>query len=108
MTVEQLRSLHHWAGTHTEAKVTYATVRDYFEHKRDMRQKNSTFADRLQLMAELHRRGIPALLEGTLRIYPSNPAAWLGAEKTQLHSKPARADRGVKGVGWSHLVTNMD
>jgi len=75
MTVEQLRSLHHWAGTHTEAKVTYATVRDYFGHERDMREKNSTFAERLHLMAELHRRGIPALLEVALRIYPSNPTA---------------------------------
>lgn len=29
MTVEQLRSLHHWAGTRTEAMVSYATVREY-------------------------------------------------------------------------------
>lgn len=73
MTVEQLRSLHHWAGTYTESNVTYTTVRDYFGHKRDMRAKNSDFADRLHLIAELHRRGIPALVEIALRIYPSKP-----------------------------------
>lgn len=75
MTVEQLRSIHHWAGTQTETRVTYASVRDYFGHERDMRDNNSAFADRLHLVAELQRRGIAAMVEVALRIYPSRPTA---------------------------------
>lgn len=75
MTVEQLRSLHHWAGTSTEKKVTYATVRDYFSHGRDMRENNTIFAERLHLVAQTHRRGIPALVEIALRAYPSSQAS---------------------------------
>jgi hypothetical protein len=74
MTVEQLRSLHHWSGTQTEKRVSYATVRDYFGHERDMRENNTLFAERLHLVAEMHRRGIPTFVEAALRLHPSSQA----------------------------------
>lgn len=73
MSVEQLRSLHHWAGKATEARVSFATVRDYFGHGRDMRANNLLFAERLHLVADAHRRGMPAMVEVALRMYPSDP-----------------------------------
>lgn len=75
MTVEQLRSLHHWAGTSTEKKVSYATVRDYFSHGRDMRENNTIFAERLHLVAQTHKGGMPALIEIALHAYPSSQAS---------------------------------
>jgi hypothetical protein len=72
MTVDQLRALHHWAGTPTETRVTYATVRDYFGHEREMRENNSAFADRFRLVAQAHRDGISGLVEVALRMYPAN------------------------------------
>jgi len=74
LTVEQLRSLHHWSATPTESNVTYASVREYFCRGRDMRENNSHFADRLHLVAETHKRGIPALVDLALRIHPIQSA----------------------------------
>lgn len=70
MTVEQLRYLHHWSGKPTRSNVTYHNVREYFSRGRDMKGNNSDFADRLHLVAETYKLGIPALVELALRIHP--------------------------------------
>ncbi|QHE86416.1 hypothetical protein [Hydrogenophaga sp. BPS33] len=63
MTVEQLRSLHHWSDKETRERVTFSSARDYFSHGHDMRTNNAAFADRLRVVADLHQRGLAGLVE---------------------------------------------
>lgn len=70
MTVDQLRSLHHWSDKETREKVTFSSVRDYFSHGRPMRSNNEAFADRLRLIADVHQRGLSGLVEVALNKYP--------------------------------------
>jgi hypothetical protein len=71
MTVDQLRSLHHWSD-HPEAsgRVSFATVRNYFAKGQEMRSNNAAFADRLRLVADLHRRGLAGLIETAIHKHP--------------------------------------
>lgn len=72
MTVAQLRSLHHWAGRpRSEGRVTFKSVRDYFRRGHEMGPNNSLFAERLHLVAETHKLGLPALVEMASRAVPS-------------------------------------
>ena len=71
MTVDQLRSLHHWSERpESERRVTFAAVRDYFGRGRDMRSNNADFAERLHLVAQLRRGGIADMVSVALRVLP--------------------------------------
>ncbi len=71
MTVDQLRSLHHWSERpESEQRVTFGTVRDYFGHGREMRSNNSDFAERLHLVAQLRRGDIADLVSLALKVHP--------------------------------------
>lgn len=64
MTVDQLRSLHHWSGRpEASERVTFSSARDYFSHGREMKSNNAAFAERLRLVADLHQRGLGGLVE---------------------------------------------
>lgn len=71
MTVEQLRSLHHWSErSEANERVTFSSARDYFSYGHAMKSNNAAFADRLRLVADLHRRGLAGLVESALQKYP--------------------------------------
>lgn len=71
MTVDQLRSLHHWAGRPgSEERVTFNSARDYFSRGHEMGANNSLFADRLHFVAEAHKRDIAALVDLAIRVLP--------------------------------------
>lgn len=73
MTLDQLRSLHHWAGRPgSEERVTFNSARDYFSRGHEMGANNSLFADRLHLVAEAHKRDISALVELAIRTLPGS------------------------------------
>ncbi len=68
MTVDQLRSLHHWSVRPEASKrVTFSSVRDYFSPGQEMKSNNAAFADRLHLVADLHQRGIAGLVESAIQ-----------------------------------------
>lgn len=75
MTLDQLRSLHHWAGRpRSEQRVTFNSVRGYFSREHDMGTNNALFADRLHFVAEAHRGDISALVKLAVRALPGNSA----------------------------------
>ncbi len=71
LTLEQLRSLHHWS-TRPEAaeRVSFAIARNYFAKELPMKANNEAFAARLRLVVELHRGGFDALVKHALSKYP--------------------------------------
>lgn len=72
MTLDQLRSLHHWAGRPgSEERVTFKSARDYFSRGHEMGTNNSLFAERLHLVAEAHKHDLSALVEMAVRAVPS-------------------------------------
>ena len=55
LTVDQLRSLHHWAERPgSEERVTFNSARDYFARGHEMGKNNSVFAERLHFVVEAH------------------------------------------------------
>lgn len=75
LTVAQLRRLHHWGGDPArEARVTFESTRSYFAKDQEMLENNSSFADRVKLVAEVHRQGLPAIVEMALCHIPQKPA----------------------------------
>lgn len=73
MTVDQLRSLHHWIGRPgSEERVTFNSARNYFEREHEMGANNSLFAERLHFVANAHKRQIAALVEMAVRTIPSS------------------------------------
>lgn len=71
MTVEQLRSLHHWSDRPEASKrVTFSSARDYFAQGQEMRSNNAAFAERVRLVADLHQRGLAGLVDIALRKLP--------------------------------------
>lgn len=71
MTIDQLRSLHHWSDRPDASKhVTFSSARDYFSQGQEMRSNNAAFADRLRHVADLHQRGLAGLVETALQKYP--------------------------------------
>ena len=57
MTLDQLRSLHHWAGRPgSEERVTFNSARDYFGREHEMGVNNSLFADRLNFVAKAQKQ----------------------------------------------------
>ena len=71
LTTAQLRRLHHWGGDpERETRVTFASTRSYFSKDQAMLDNNAAFADRVRLVAELHRQGLPALVELALKQIP--------------------------------------
>ena len=73
LTVEQLRTLHHWSGRpEAEARVTFASARDYVAQGRDMKTNNTAFADRLRFVAQQHQlqHQLAALVEQALFRFP--------------------------------------
>lgn len=70
MTVDQLRSLHHWSEKDARERVTFSSARDYFAHGHVMRLNNAAFADRLRMVADLHRRGLAGMVEAALNRHP--------------------------------------
>lgn len=71
MTVDQLRSLHHWAGRPgSEERVTFNSARNYFSREHEMGANNSLFAARLHFVADAHKRDIAALVEMAVRSIP--------------------------------------
>ncbi len=70
MTVEQLRSLHHSAGTKNAAQVTFGSVRRYFEQGHPLRFSNQRFADRLIHAAEGLPASISTRVKDALNRYP--------------------------------------
>jgi hypothetical protein len=73
LTVDQLRSLHHWAGRPgSEERVTFNSARNYFKREHEMGANNSQFANRLHFVADAHKRDIAALVEMALRTIPSS------------------------------------
>jgi hypothetical protein len=75
MTLDQLRSLHHWAGRpRAEERVSFNSVRDYFSRGHEMGPNNALFAERLHFVAEVHKRGFSALVELALHTLPGSEA----------------------------------
>jgi len=81
MTLDQLRSLHHWAGRpSSEGRVTFNSARDYFRRGQELGVNNSLFADRLNFVAKAHTQdvadartaNIGDLVEHAVRELPSN------------------------------------
>jgi hypothetical protein len=71
MTVDQLRSLHHWSDRpEASRRVTFSTARDYFSNGQQMRSNNAAFAERLRLVADLHQRGLAGLVDAALHRHP--------------------------------------
>lgn len=71
MTLDQLRSLHHWAGRPgSEERVTFNSARDYFSRGHEMGPNNALFAERLHLVAEAHKHGLSALVQMAVRAVP--------------------------------------
>jgi hypothetical protein len=70
MTVDQLRSLHHWSEEETRERVTFSSARDYFSHGHAMRSNNAAFAERLRFVADLHQRGLAGLVDAALQRHP--------------------------------------
>jgi hypothetical protein len=71
MTTEQLRLLHHWGGdAERETRVTFASARSYFSKEQDLRENNAAFADRVRMVADMRKRGLPAFIECALRSVP--------------------------------------
>lgn len=75
LTVAQLRRLHHWGGDPArEARITFASTRNYFAKDQEMLENNTSFADRVHLVAEVHRQGLPAIVELALSQIPREPS----------------------------------
>ncbi|MCY0914037.1 hypothetical protein [Massilia antarctica] len=73
MTLDQLRSLHHWAGRPgSEERVTFKSGHDYFDLGHEMGANNSLFADRLHFVAEAHKRNLEALVGMAERAFPGS------------------------------------
>jgi hypothetical protein len=70
MTVQELRSLHHWSGLPSEKRVTFASTRRYFIKGQALLANNSKFADRLMFVAEGLRPSIAKLVSDALKKNP--------------------------------------
>lgn len=80
MTLDQLRSLHHWAGRpEAEKQVTFKSVRGYFSRGHEMGLNNTLFAARLHLVAESHKLGFTALVDMAMHAFPGSGAesSWI-------------------------------
>lgn len=73
LSVDQLRSLHHWAGRPgSEERVTFNSARDYFARGHEMGRNNSVFAERLHFVAEAHKRDMSKLVELAVSTFPGS------------------------------------
>jgi len=71
MTVEQLRSLHHWADRPEAAsRVTFESAVNYFSKGQGLKANNAAFAARLRFIVEAHRQSLSAIISNALHSYP--------------------------------------
>ncbi len=70
MTVQQLRSLHHWSAALAPSRLTFASVRANFEKGQELSYSNSRFSFRLVYVADRLPVNIPTLVAEALRRYP--------------------------------------
>ena len=64
LTVNQLRTLHHWSDRPEAAqRVTFSSARNYFKKGQELGTNNAAFSDRLRFIAELHQQGLAGLVK---------------------------------------------
>jgi hypothetical protein len=73
LSVDQLRSLHHWADRPDAARrVTFSTATRYFEKGQELQTNNSLFADRVRFVTSQHQKRFSDLVEEALLTYPGS------------------------------------